>query len=229
MGKKGIKQYARIASKYGTKFEGYNVPVGAIYGRVLIPYEEGTEYIFFICTQPKNIRKDTMPIYVLKPSWVSNRWREMLIGREHPAFTAVANICHEIGRIPKIKTFQDPKVAEKRAEKTIDRAYKQVSRQYGLRPVPCNGVRIKPEYDSYVTPQQARIPWDELVHDEEQVSYNNDIICPESISFRPFEGYTDTYEARRRDGMKINQIKCRPEKVEKRATIVIKINGKIID
>ena len=92
-----------------------------------------------------------------------------------------------------------------------------------------NGVRIKPEYDSYVTPQQARIPWDELVHDEEQVSYNNDIICPESISFRPFEGYTDTYEARRRDGMKINQIKCRPEKVEKRATIVVKINGKIID
>lgn len=56
MGKKGIKQYARIASKYGTKFEGYNVPVGAIYGRVLIPYEKGTEYIFFICTQPKNIR-----------------------------------------------------------------------------------------------------------------------------------------------------------------------------
>mgnify|MGYP000380933613 FL=1 len=47
MGKKGIKQYARIASKYGTKFEGYNVPVGAIYGRVLIPYEKGTEYIFF--------------------------------------------------------------------------------------------------------------------------------------------------------------------------------------
>lgn len=165
MGKKGIKQYARIASKYGTKFEGYNVPVGAIYGRVLIPYEKGTEYIFFICTQPKNIRKDTMPIYVLKPSWVSNRWREMLIGREHPAFTAVANICHEIGGIPKIKTFQDPKVAEKRAEKAIDRAYKQVSRQYGLRPVPCNGVPIKPEYDSYVTPQQARIPWDELVHD----------------------------------------------------------------
>ena len=41
--------------------------------------------------------------------------------------------------------------------------------------------------------------------------------------------YTDTYEARRRDGMKINQIKCRPEKVEKRATIVVKINGKIID
>ena len=36
-------------------------------------------------------------------------------------------------------------------------------------------------------------------------------------------------EARRRDGMKINQIKCRPEKVEKRATIVVKINGKIID
>lgn len=202
MGKKGIKQYARIASKYGTKFEGYNVPVGAIYGRVLIPYEKGTEYIFFICTQPKNIRKDTMPIYVLKPSWVSNRWREMLIGREHPAFTAVANICHEIGGIPKIKTFQNPKVAEKRAEKAIDRAYKQVSHQYGLRPVPCNGVRIKPE---------------------------NDIICPESISFRPFEGYTDTYEARRRDGMKINQIKCRPEKVEKRATIVVKINGKIID
>lgn len=47
MGKKGIKQYTRIASKYGTKFEGYNLPVGAIYGRVLIPYEEGTEYIFF--------------------------------------------------------------------------------------------------------------------------------------------------------------------------------------
>lgn len=46
MGKKGIKQYTRIASKYGTKFEGYNLPVGAIYGRVLIPYEEGTEYIF---------------------------------------------------------------------------------------------------------------------------------------------------------------------------------------
>ena len=79
-----------------------------------------------------------MPIYVLKPSWVSNRWREMLIGREHPAFTAVANICHEIGGIPKIKTFQDPKVAEQRAEKAIDRAYKQVSRQYGFRPVPGN-------------------------------------------------------------------------------------------
>lgn len=119
MGKKGIKQYTRIASKYGTKFEGYNLPVGAIYGRVLIPYEKGTEYIFFICTQPKNIRKDTMPIYVLKPSWVSNRWREMLIGREHPAFTAVANICHEIGGIPKIKTFQDPKVAENAPKKPL--------------------------------------------------------------------------------------------------------------
>ena len=227
MGKKGIKQYTRIASKYGTKFEGHNVPVGAIYGRVLIPYEEGTEYIFFICTQPKSIRKDTMPIYILKPSWMSNRWREMLIGREHPAFIAVKNICHEIGGIPKIKTFQDPKVAERRAEKATERAYKQVSRQYGLRPVPCNGVRIKPEYDGYMTPQNTVIPWEERVV-EEPLGYNG-VPVTETISFMPFEGYTDTYEARRRDGMKVNQTKCRPEKVEKRAEIVIKINGKIID
>lgn len=49
MGKKGIKQYARIASKYGTKFEGYNVPVGAIYGRVLIPYEKRHRvYLFYL-------------------------------------------------------------------------------------------------------------------------------------------------------------------------------------
>lgn len=227
MGKKGIKQYTRIASKYGTKFEGYNVPVGAIYGRVLIPYEEGTEYIFFICTQPKSIHNDTMPVHILKPSWMSSRWREMLIGREHPAFIAVKNICHEIGGIPKIKTFQNPKVAERRVEKANEKAYKQVSRQYGLRPVPCNGVRIKPEYDGYMTPQNTVIPWEERVV-EEPLGYNG-VPVTETISFMPFEGYTDTYEARRRDGMKVNQTKCRPEKVEKHAEIVIKINGKIID
>lgn len=46
MGKKGIKQYARIASKYGTKFEGYNVPVGAIYGRVLIHMKKAQSISF---------------------------------------------------------------------------------------------------------------------------------------------------------------------------------------
>nr|UWD54557.1 MAG: hypothetical protein [Bacteriophage sp.]UWD75494.1 MAG: hypothetical protein [Bacteriophage sp.] len=33
------------------------------------------------------------------------------------------------------------------------------------------------------------------------------------VGFNSFEGYTDTPEARRRDGMKIKQIKCRPGKV----------------
>lgn len=31
--------------------------------------------------------------------------------------------------------------------------------------------------------------------------------------FNAFEGYTDTPEAKRRDGMKVKQIKCRPGKV----------------
>lgn len=51
MGKKGLKVYTKVCTKYNTLFEGFTVPKGAIYGRVLVPYTDidGTtnDYVFF--------------------------------------------------------------------------------------------------------------------------------------------------------------------------------------
>lgn len=49
-----------------------------------------------------------------------------------------------------------------------------------------------------------------------------------AASFTPFEGITDTELATRRDGMKVNQTKIRPETKKNTDKVIIKINGKII-
>ena len=77
------------------------------------------------------------------------------------------------------------------------------------------------------------IDWEENIQAMPEEGYNGlPVQYPngkKAASFTPFEGVTDTELATRRDGMKVNQTKIRPEKEKSSKKIVIKINGITID
>ena len=59
------------------------------------------------------------------------------------------------------------------------------------------------------------------------VEYEKGHTLPKA-AFTPFEGFTDSDYARRRDGLKIDPTKCKPQKI-KNTTIVIRVNGVVKD
>lgn len=235
MGKKGIKEYTKLCSKYGTKFEGFNVPVGALYGRIFVPYKDilntYNDYVFWVCTAPKGIKTGVLHVHIMKRTWGRNDscatrniiWHEIQVGRNHPIYAEVKKACIELRAIPKIKTCVNPQVK-------INRKYKD-SHTLGLRKAPCPQMNCFKQ--AMVDGAGYDISWEENVQpmkDSSGYNYNGvPVFNINQANFSPFEGITDTDAFKKRDGMKVNQTKCRPSKTTVDSTIIIKINGVIVN
>lgn len=242
MGKKGVKEYTRICASHNTFFEGYKVPVGAMYGRTLVPYHNTNtfcihnDYVFWVCDNFEGLKKGVLNVHISKKEWGFNDtcdnihkiiWHDIKVGRNHPVYKHVLNACREYGSIPTVKTFKDPQIY-------IDRECSRISREFDLRkhPEPTSRCYKQAQVDG----RGYDISWEENVQpmkDSYGYDYNGmSVPYPngqKQACFTPFEGITDTYEARRRDGMKVNQTKCRPEKKQHSNTIIsVKINGVMV-
>ena len=239
MGKKGLKVYTKVCTKYNTLFEGYAVPKGAIYGRALVPYIDilgcTNDYLFFVCDAPKTLKTGMLYVHIMKREWNNNAvgsvkritWHDVKVGVNHPIFTAVREKCAEIGGYPKVTTFTDPrKEAVKVAEMYSQVAHSACKVRKAQEP------QARCYKQSMVDGKGYSIDWEENIQPTPEEGYNGlPVQYPngkKAASFTPFEGVTDTELATRRDGMKVNQTKIRPETKKNTDKIIIKINGKII-
>lgn len=239
MCKKGIKIYTKVATRYNTLFEGYPVKKGAIYGRALVPYIDidGTtnDYVFFVCDKPKTLKTRMLSVHIMKREWNNNAtcavkritWHDIKVGVNHPIFIAVREKCAEIGGYPKVTTFTDPrKEAVKVAEMYSQVAHSACKVRKAQEP------QARCYKQSMVDGKGYSIDWEENIQSMSEEGYNGlPVQYPNGkkvASFTPFEGVTDTELATRRDGMKVNQTKIRPETKKNTDKVIIKINGKII-
>lgn len=240
MGKKGLKVYTKVCTKYNTLFEGFAVPKGAIYGRILVPYIDidgvTNDYVFFVCDKPKTLKTRMLSVHIMKREWNNNAtcavkritWHDAKVGVNHPIYIAVREKCTEIGGYPKVTTFTDPrkeavKVAEMYSQVAhsackVRKAQEPQARCYKQSMVDGKGYSIDWEAEIQAMPEEG--------YNGLPVQYPNG---KKAASFTSFEGVTDTEQAMRRDGMKVNQTKIRPEKEKNTKKIVIKINGITID
>lgn len=235
MGKKGIKTYVKLCQSYDTIFEGYKVPVGALYGRTLVPYRDMdgalcNDYVFWVCKNFSKISSDKLVVYIMKRSWNNNStchvrnitWHNISVGRNHVIFKQILEYCTNLGMIPDVSTFKNPCVETHRKEK---QAHK-LSKQYGLRKHPQPNMRCYKQ--AMVDGKGYEISWEENVqplngYNGLPVEYNKNT---PKISFTSFEGITDTPEYNRRNGLIVNQTKIRPQKQEKNTVkFIVRING----
>lgn len=155
-------------------------------------------------------------------------WHDVKVGVNHPIYIAVREKCAEIGGYPKVTTFTDPrkeavKVAEMYSQVAhsackVRKAQEPQARCYKQSMVDGKGYSIDWEAEIQAMPEEG--------YNGLPVQYPNG---KKAASFTSFEGVTDTEQAMRRDGMKVNQTKIRPEKEKNTKKIVIKINGITID
>lgn len=234
MGKKGAKEYIKLCQSYNTIFEGYKVPVGALYGRTFVPYRDVTgmksEYIFWMCKDFQKIKSGRLSVYIMKREWNNNStchvrnitWHKIAVGTSHPVFKQVYQYCLNIGYIPKVGSFKNPCIESYRKEKQIH----SVSQQYGLRKHPQPTMRCYKQ--AMVDGKGYEISWEENVQPLDgynglPVEYNNNT---PKIAFTAFEGITDTDAFKRRDGMKVKQTSIRPQKQTTNNTkLIIRVNG----
>lgn len=238
MGKKGIKEYVKLCDSYDTIFEGFKVPKNALYGRTIIPYLDNGipehEYVFWVFVRPETINNKTVEINIMKKSWNNNStcnvrhitWNRCLIGRSHPVYKQIREYYAQTGKISRIGTFQNPQLGQMR----LDREAKKASEKIGYHKHPTPTMRCYKQ--AMVDGKGYDISWEERVQPMPEEGYNGlPVEYPngkKQVSFMPFEGITDTREFNRKNGMKVNQTKIRPQKTAVvSTTIVVKINGKI--
>lgn len=203
------RAFVRQCKEYHTFFEGYRVPVGAIYGRTKVYGEE----LFWVCDTPKEINKDTMHIHFMKRTWNSNQscrinkttWHTMIINRKHIIFTQVNSMCSS--GIPHVGTYRNP---QKKTKLSLEDKFtiglkkhpQPQSRCYKQAQVDGKG------YDTY---------FEEIYRELENysglpVDYKREKPTMESKSSNPSFGFFEGTGATCRDGLKVKQIKCRPGK-----------------
>ena len=229
MGNKGLKEYTKICTAYDTKFENFKIPVGALYGRCKVPYTENFEkrfeYVFWACIEPqKTISDKIFPVYIFKPSWASKRWKKVAIGQNHIIARNIFNACTINGGVPVVTTFKNVEAIKAR------RDLRSVSCELNFRKHPTPQCRCYKQ--AQVDGKNWCLDWEEEIQPMQDIDgyhYNALPIQDNGIKqapFSSFEGVTDTIEARRRNGMKVNQTKCRPEKKSANNSLIsVKING----
>lgn len=120
------KSFTRLCKRYHTFFEGFQVPVGATYGRCRII---GEEY-FWVCDD-YHVHNGNVHIHYMKRSWLINKqryvacmqWYTMPISNQHKIYKQIQCVLREFGGIPKVTQYQHPNTTQ-RAEK---RAYNKAA------------------------------------------------------------------------------------------------------
>ena len=193
----------------GPNFPGWTLPQYSLFGNV-----SGTLYVctnVFGYTHDKKSRKD-FPLSV----WNGYRWVRDTTENHPDIRRFILAYMREKSFVRKhcVKCehhmrYVDEQVAELRA----------MMPQFKKHPQPMYGQRSGCYSQSRVDGRGYDISWEENIVGMTDDYGNTYTGVPVQYSdFKPvatfaaFEGYTDTPEAKRRDGMKVKQIKCRPTK-----------------
>ena len=175
---------------FGTNFHNYVLPLYSLFGNV-----NGTLYV---CIRP-HYRVSRLKV------WNGYRWVDTTT-KDHPDIRhfiiAFMNSADFISEEP-VKCRRDTRAIAS----MLPREKKHPQPMYGSK----SGCTHRHELTvRAITSHGKKIP--NLYRSWLPVKYSEGHRLP-PVGFNSFEGYTDTPEARRRDGMKIKQIKCRPGKV----------------
>lgn len=194
----------------GPNFHGWTLPQYSLFGNI-----NGTLYVctnVFGYTHDKKSRKD-FPLSV----WNGYRWvgdttenypsiRRFILAYMRDEKSFVREHCVKCEHHMR---YVDEQVAELRA----------MMPQFKKHPQPMYGHRSGCYSQSRVDGRGYDISWEENIVGMTDAYGDTYTGVPVQYSeFKPvatfaaFEGYTDTPEAKRRDGMKVKQIKCRPTK-----------------
>ena len=176
---------------FGTNFHNYVLPLYSLFGNV-----NGTLYV---CIRP-HYRVSRLKI------WNGYRWVDTTT-KDHP------DIRHFIVAFMNSADFISEEPVKCRRD---TRAIASMLPREKKHPQPMYGSKSGCYSQARVDGQGYNISWEEdskpVFGHGLPVKYSEGHRLP-PVGFNSFEGYTDTPEARRRDGMKIKQIKCRPGKV----------------
>lgn len=121
---KNNKTFSRLCKRYHTFFEGFQVPVGATYGRCTIQNEE----YFWVCTD-YHLYNGGVHIHYMKRSWRTNKeryvavlqWYTMPIAKQHYIYKQIQCVLREFGGIPKVTQYQHPNTAKRAAKRAAQK------------------------------------------------------------------------------------------------------------
>ena len=216
------RQYVHIAERQ-TILQGFHVPVGAIFGRCQI---EGKP-LFWVTLNPTEIsNKNASRMFSL---WISRgeNWRcisAAFRGKYAPVRERIAKKCLKINGFPVVEKWQRPK---RPVITQADRDAHKLAMEFSWRkvPEPQQGYQRK-NSDGTIREFNAQymvdgrgydISWEEKVFPLENYNglpvYYRENSKPSMTSKCCNTGYDGAFEgigSTRRDGMKVNQVKCRP-------------------
>lgn len=136
-----MRYFVRLCKEYHTFFEGYQVPVGAIYGRSCVNSEEW----FWVCQDYSNPK--IYPIHYMKRTWACNGnkkvnklvWHKINIGQTSPIYTQIKSILADLGYTPEIKSYRHPKSNRMTLEDKFTIGLKKSQGTYMFRTRPLGG------------------------------------------------------------------------------------------
>lgn len=120
---KNKKAFTRLCKEYHTFFEGYQVPVGASYGRTLVCGEEW----FWVVSDYSGLTKGNLLVHFMKKQWLSNQdcrvakmtWHTCIVSQRCKIYKEVLSLCRSLGGVPKVGTYTNPKYSLSRQDKRV--------------------------------------------------------------------------------------------------------------
>lgn len=196
-------EYVRLCTDYGNIFEGFRLPKGCIFGRIVVAKDE----MFFVSLKPRELNMGNfMTVFVTKRSWNCNRgknntvhmhWNKVFVPLSHPIAQNIRSLCAQIGFIPHPESHYNP-----------DRKYKLSiadRNALGLRYIATPSQRCRPMTES--------ITWEENVYPLDEnplpVYYEPGKKLPPA-AWTPFQ--VDESKLLPKNGLKIDPTKIRPDK-----------------
>ena len=104
-------KFTRIATRKETTFNGFSLPVGAIYGR--------NRNERFVCANYSGINKGNLILFVQN----NNNWDREIVNKNDWRYKEIINVLRELGYIPKIKPHKDPYIPDKPFERNANYNY----------------------------------------------------------------------------------------------------------
>lgn len=107
------RNFVKLCKQYHTFFEGAQIPVGATYGRSIVSGEEW----FWLCQDYSGLSSGKLKVQFMKRTWNHNQncqvrrmtWYTINVGKTHEVYKEVKSVLSELGFIPKVTSYKNPK------------------------------------------------------------------------------------------------------------------------
>lgn len=136
-----MRTFVKLCKQYHTFFEGYQVPIGAIYGRTYVCGEEW----FWVCKDYSDPMR--YPVHFMKRTWNTNInkkvnklvWHKIVVSVKSPIYSCIKNMLDDLGYIPAIGEYKHPKSNRMTLEDKFTIGLKKSQGTYMFRTRPLGG------------------------------------------------------------------------------------------